>query len=204
MRTTFLITLLVAAGLFVSTAALFLFPQAFGLYPTSGPQINTSGKALIGGSFSLVDHTGARVSEKTYAGKFLLVYFGYTNCFDLCPAQLQVMSQTLDMLGKKANLIQPLLISIDPERDTVAAMAEYVANYDSRLVGLTGSVEEITAVTKAYRVFYSKGTSEGSVENYRVEHTGIIYLMDERGEFIKYFAFGVKLDELVAELKKLL
>ncbi len=204
MRATFLITLLVATGLFVSVAALFLFPQTFGLNPTSGPQVKTSGKALIGGPFSLTDNKGQRVSEKTYGGKFLLIYFGYTNCSDMCPTQLQVMSAALDALGDKAKRIQPLLISIDPERDDVAAMADYVANYGDRLVGLTGTVEEIEAVTKAYRVYYSKEKASGSAGNYRVEHTGIIYLMDESGAFIKHFTFGVKPDELVAELEKLL
>jgi len=204
MRISSLITLLVAAGLFVSVAALFLFPQAFGLNPTSVPQVKTSGKALIGGPFSLIDNKGQRVSDKTYAGKFLLIYFGYTNCSDMCPTQLQVMNAALDALGDKANRIQPLLISIDPERDNVAAMAEYVANYGDRLVGLTGTVEEIEAVTTAYRVYYSKEKMSDSTENYRVEHTGIIYLMDKSGAFIKHFTFGVKPDELVAELEKLL
>ncbi len=204
MRISSLITLLVAAGLFVGVAALFLFPQAFGLNPTSGPQIKTSGKALIGGPFSLLDNKGQRVSDKTYAGKFLLIYFGYTNCTEICPAQLQVMSAALDALGDKAKRIQPLLVSIDPERDNVAAMADYVANYDDRLVGLTGTVEEIEAVTTAYRVYYAKEKTDNSTGNYRVEHTGIIYLMDESGAFIKHFTFGVRPDELVAELEKLL
>jgi len=203
-RATFLITLFVAAGLFASVTALFLFPQAFGLYPTSGSQVKTSGKASIGGSFSLVDHKGTRASEKTYAGKFMLIYFGYTFCSDICPTQLQVMSAALDALGDKAKRIQPLLISIDPERDDVAAMAEYVANYDDRLVGLTGTVEEIEAVTTTYRIYYSKEKTSPFTENYRVSHAGIIYLMDESGGFIKHFALGVRPDELVAELKKLL
>ncbi len=204
MRISFLITLLVAAGVFVSTAALFLFPQAFGLNPTSAPLIKTSGKALIGGPFSLIDDKGQRVSEKTYAGKFMLIYFGYTFCSDICPSQLQVMSAALDALGDKAKRIQPLLISIDPERDDVAAMADYVANYGDRLVGLTGTAEEIEAVTTVYRVYHEKEKTSGPTENYRVAHAGIIYLMDEKGSFIRHFAFGVKPDELAAELEKLL
>ena len=204
MRISSLITLLVAAGLFVSVAALLLFPQTFGLNPTSGPQVKTSGKALIGGPFSLLDNKGQRVSDKAYAGKFLLIYFGYTFCSDMCPVQLQVMNAALNALGDKAKRIQPLLISIDPERDDVAAMADYVANYGNRLVGLTGTVKEIEAVTRTYRVYYSKEMREGSAGNYRVEHAGIIYLMDESGAFIKHFSFGVKPDELVRELEKLL
>jgi protein SCO1 len=202
MRSSLVITLCVAAGLFTGGALLFLFPQVFGLNPTPGPQVKTSGRALIGGPFSLVDHTGKRVSEKTYAGKFMLVFFGYTNCPNLCPAQLQVMSLALDALGEKAKRIQPIFVTLDPQRDTVAAMARYVGNYDSRLIGLTGTPDEIRAVSKSYRVFYSRETGKNQTKDYLIELSGIIYLMDERGEFVKHFSFGVKPDELAAEIKK--
>jgi len=197
-----MVTLCVAAGLFIAGASLFLFPQAFGLRTQPGPQIKTSGKALIGGPFSLVDHTGKRVSEKTYTGKFMLVFFGYTNCPNLCPAQLQVMSLALNALGDEASRIQPILITLDPQRDTVAAMARYVKNFDNRLIGLTGTPEEIRSVTKSYRVFYSKEKKDTSTGDYLIELTGIIYLMDERGEFVKHFSFGVKPDQLAAGIKK--
>ncbi len=202
MRPSLVITLYVAAGLFTGGALLFLFPQTFGLNPTSGPQVKTSGKALIGGTFSLIDHTGKRVSEKTYAGKFMLVFFGYTNCPNLCPAQLQVMSLALKALGDDAKRIQPILITLDPQRDTVAAMARYVSDFDSRLIGLTGTPEEIRSVAENYRVFYSKEKKNTSTGNYLIELTGIIYLMDERGEFVKHFSFGVKPDQLAAGIKK--
>ncbi len=202
MRSSLVITLCVAAGLFIAGASLFLFPQAFGLNPTPGPQVKTSGKALIGGPFSLVDHTGKRVSEKTYAGKFMLVFFGYTNCPNLCPAQLQVMSLALKALGEKAKRIQPIFITLDPQRDTVAVMARYIKDFDDTLIGLTGTPGEIRSVTKSYRVFYSREEDKSPTGDYLIELTGIIYLMDERGEFVKHFSFGVRPDELAAGIKK--
>jgi len=204
MRSSVLITLCIGIGLSVGATALFLFPQAFGLNPTPEPQIKTSGKALIGGPFSLINQNGKRVSEKTYAGKFMLVFFGYTSCPDICPAQLQVMSLGLKALGEQAKRIQPIFITIDPERDTVAAMAKFVSGFSKQLVGLTGTAEEIRAIGKNYRIFYSKIKNTSSDQNYLMEHTTIIYLMNERGEYVRHFSFGVKPDELAAELKKLL
>ena len=204
MRPSVLITLCVAAGLFAGGSLLFLFPQSFGLNPSSAPQVKTSGKALINGSFSLIDDTGKRVSEKTYAGKFMLIYFGYTFCPDVCPTELQVMSMALDILGKDAKRIQPILITIDPERDTVPVLADYMSNFYESFVGLTGSAQEIKTAAKNYRVFYSKVKEGGSNADYLMDHSSIIYLMNERGEFIKHFSFGVKPEELAAGIKKYL
>ncbi len=204
MRSSLLITFCIGIGLLVGATALLLFPQAFGLNPTPEPQIKTSGKALIGGPFSLIDQDGKRVSEKTYAGKFMLVFFGYTSCPAVCPAQLQVMSLGLDALGEQAKRIQPIFITIDPARDTVAAMARFVSGFSDRLVGLTGTADEIKAVGKNYRIFYSKVKNSNSAKNYLMEHTTIIYLMNERGEYVRHFSYGVKPDELAAELKKYL
>jgi len=204
MRPSLLISLCVAAGLFAGGFLLFLFPQTFGLDPQQNRQIKTSGKALIGGPFSLIDHTGKRVNEKTYAGKFMLIFFGYTFCPDVCPTELQVMSVAMDNLGSQAKRIQPLFITIDPDRDTVGQMAEYVSNFHGSLVGLTGSAQEIAGAAKSYRVFYARAKGDAAKEDYLMDHTSNIYLMDEKGEFIKHFPFGVKPDELAAEIKKVL
>lgn len=204
MRSSLLITICVAAGLLVGAVLLLLFPQTFGLETTLQPQVKTSGKALIEGKFSLTDHMGKKVSEKEYAGKFMLIYFGYTFCPDVCPTELQVMSIALDGLGKEAARIQPIFITIDPERDTVALMAEYMTNFHASFVGLTGSPEEIKATAKNFRVYFSKVKNDGSKEDYLMDHSSIIYLMNERGEFVKHFSFGVKSDDLTAEIKKFL
>ena len=107
----------------------------------SGPTVATSGKALIGGPFTLIDQNGKTVTDQDFRGRFMLVFFGFTHCPDICPAELQVMSQSLDALGPKAEEVVPIFITLDPERDTPAVMGDYVKNFGSRFVGLTGSPE---------------------------------------------------------------
>lgn len=205
MRLSFIIPVCIAAGLFAGVGALFLFPQFFNLSSTSAPQVTSSGKALVGGPFSLVDHHGNKISEKSYAGKFKLIYFGYTFCPDVCPTELQVISSALDMLGDKAAPIQPIFITVDPARDTVAIMAEYVSNFHESFVGLTGTPEQVTAAAKAYRVYFSKAKSaDADDDSYLMDHSSIIYLMDGRGGFLKHFNFGTKPKALAEELKKYL
>ncbi len=165
----------------------------------AGPAtVRTTGKALVGGAFSLVDHTGRRVTDADYRGKYLLVFFGYTYCPDVCPAELQVMTLALDLLGDKADRIQPLFITIDPQRDTVDRMKDYVGNFYKTLVGLTGTPEEIAKAAKAYRVYYKKAEVED--DDYLMDHTSIVYLMDPEGEFIAHFPYGVRPEKMAARI----
>lgn len=143
-----------------------------------------SGKPSIGGPFSLIDQTGKRVTEKDFLGKDMLVFFGFTHCPDICPAGLQVMTAALEKLGKRADDIVPVFITVDPERDTPESMAEYVANFSPRLVGLTGSASEVAAVAKAYRVYYQKVVNEKDPTNYSVDHSAIFYLMGKDGTLL--------------------
>ncbi|MDA7948055.1 MAG: SCO family protein, partial [Hyphomicrobiaceae bacterium] len=135
-----LIILTAAAFLVGGAVALGFFALSSG--PAPKPQV-VSGKALIGGPFTLTDHNGRRVTEKDFSGKHILVFFGYTFCPDICPAELQVMSAALDALGGKAKEVTPVFITVDPKRDTVEQMKSYVENFHPSLVGLTGSAEEI-------------------------------------------------------------
>jgi cytochrome oxidase Cu insertion factor (SCO1/SenC/PrrC family) len=114
------------------------------------------GKALIESEFSLVDHTGKAVTDEDFAGKWQLVFFGFTYCPDVCPTTLNDVSVVLEELGDDAEQVQPLFISVDPERDTPKVMADYVANFDPRIVGLTGSPEQVEAAAQAFRVYYAK------------------------------------------------
>src|SRR4051794_23249211 len=129
---------------------------AFALFPAARerlvPSINVRsvGQALVGGPFTLTDQTGKRVTDQDFRGKFLLVFFGFTNCPDVCPTALQVMAAALDKLGRNAERVAPVFISIDPEHNKPAVLASYVASFHPRLVGLTGSQAEIDAVTKSY------------------------------------------------------
>ncbi len=167
------------------------------------PQIMT-GKALIGGPFTLTDHTGRRVSEKDFAGRFTLVFFGYTNCPDICPAELQIISAALDQLGDKAKNVTPVFITVDPERDGVKQMARYVGNFHERLVGLTGSAQEIRAVAKAYRVYHTKGQEESPHADYLLDHSSYVYLMSPEGEYLTHFSYGTGVDKMATGIAKFL
>jgi protein SCO1/2 len=149
----------------------------------------SSGKALVGGSFSLTSHEGKRVTDKDFRGKYMLVTFGYTYCPDVCPAELQIISAAMDLLGKRAEEIQPIFITVDPERDTVAALAQYMPNFHSSYLGLTGTPEEVRTAARAYRVYYAKAQGQGS-EDYLMDHSSIIYLIDKQGTFLKHFSYG--------------
>ena len=163
-----------------------------------------TGKALIGGPFTLTDHTGKRVTEKDFAGKFLLVFFGYTFCPDVCPAELQVISAALDALGEKRKKVTPLFITIDPERDTVEQMNSYVSNFHEQLIGLTGSAEEIKAAAKAYRVYYHKVSDDASSTDYVMDHSSIVYLMSPKGEYLAHFSYGTGVDKMAKGIAKFL
>ena len=172
------------------------------LLPSVGQQV--TGKALIGGAFTLTDNTGKHVTDQDFHGKYTLVFFGFTSCPDICPAGLQLIAGALQKLGTKAQLITPIFISVDPQRDTPEKLAAYVKNFDPRLVGLTGTPEEIAAVAKAYKVYYAKVPSKERPDNYTMDHTSIIYVMDPKGEFVTHFTPSTSVDELASRLDKLL
>jgi protein SCO1 len=196
--------LVIVAGLLIgAAAAIAVFPAAQqALLPSSGPV--TSGKALIGGPFTLTDATGKRVTDKDYRGRYMLVFFGYTNCPDICPASLQLISAALENLGSKADRVTPIFISVDPARDTPKKLGDYVKNFNSRFVGLTGTPEEIANVAKAYKVYYKKRPNASSPNDYAMDHTAIIYLMDPNGEFVTHFTPTTSVDDLTAKLDKIL
>ncbi|MGE0212636.1 MAG: SCO family protein [Parvibaculaceae bacterium] len=162
-------------------AATFLFRET--------GEARTSGKALVGGPFTLTSQNGEKVSDAQFRGHYMLVAFGYTYCPDVCPAELQVMSAALDQLGAKADEIQPIFITIDPERDTVPVLKDYMSHFHSRFVGLTGTPEEIAAAARAYRVYYGKAKDSGTTD-YLMDHSSIIYLMGKDGAFLKHFPYG--------------
>ena len=173
------------------------------LLPSVGQQV--SGKALVGGAFALTDNAGKRVTDQDFRGKYMLVFFGFTSCPDVCPAGLQLISAALDKIGNKADRITPLFITLDPQRDTPAKVASYVKNFNPRIVGLSGTPDEIAKVAKAYRVCYQKvPTAGGAPGDYSLDHSSIIYLMDPNGEYVTHFAPTTTLDQLTAKLDKIL
>jgi protein SCO1/2 len=172
------------------------------LLRSSGEPPAQTAKALIGGPFSLADHEGKRVTEQDFRGKHMLVVFGYTTCPDVCPAEMQAMANALDELGAKADRVTPVFITVDPERDTVERVADYVKNFHARFVGLTGSPEEIKQAAKAYRVYYAKASDKGSAAGYLMDHSAFIYLMNPQGEYVTHFSYGAPPEKIASGIEK--
>ncbi|XP_022882370.1 protein SCO1 homolog 1, mitochondrial-like [Olea europaea var. sylvestris] len=167
-----------------------------------GPSV---GKAAIGGPFNLIDHNGKAVTDKNFVGKWNLIYFGFTHCPDICPDELQKLATAIDKIKEKSGMeVVPVFISVDPERDTVEQVREYVKEFHPKLIGLTGSSEEIKRAARAYRVYYMKTEEEGS--DYLVDHSIVMYLMDPNMQFVKFFGKNVDTDSLadgvVQEIKQ--
>ncbi len=168
-----------------------------------GPRVATSGKALVGGPFALTDPDGRTVTDQDFRGRHMLVFFGFTNCPDICPAELQVMAATLEELGPQAERLAPIFITLDPERDTPQAVGAYVKNFGPRFIGLSGSPEAIDKAAKAYRVAYSKFVPEGADEatGYSVDHTAFVYLMGPDGQYITHFPYGTPAAKIAETLR---
>jgi protein SCO1/2 len=140
----------------------------------------------IGGPFTLTDESGKTVHDTNYRGKYLLVYFGYTYCPDLCPTGLDGIAHALDQLGPDARKVQPLFITVDPARDTPEKLKKYIASFDSDIVALTGTPEQIADVAREYQVYYAKGDNVEDGQ-YLMDHSNLIYVMDQQGKFVTSF-----------------
>jgi protein SCO1/2 len=181
------------AGLFVCFGVILL---ASGRGPTS----SAIPAVAIGGPFSLVDQNGKSVTDADMKGKPFLVFFGFTHCPDVCPTTLFEASEVMKALGRDAERVGMLFVTVDPERDTPAAMKEYLSNFDPHLRALTGDAAALAAVAKSYRVYYKKVPLDGG--DYTMDHTAIVYLMDKNGRFVAPFSFKRTPDAAAAELRK--
>ncbi|MDA9528206.1 MULTISPECIES: SCO family protein [unclassified Bradyrhizobium] len=158
--------------------------------------------AAIGGPFQLTDQNGKAVTDKSLKGKPTLIFFGYTHCPDVCPTSLFEISEVLRVMGKDADKINAVFISVDPERDTPATMKDYLSSFDPHLEGLSGDPAETAKVISSYRVYAKKvPTKDG---DYTMDHTALIYLMDREGRFVSPFNLKRTPEEAAAELKKYL
>lgn len=160
-----------------------------------------TGTPAVGGPFTLTDQTGKRVTEKDFLGRYMLVFFGFTHCPDICPSGLQVMTVALEKLGPKAAEITPVFISLDAERDKPEVLNQYIKSFHPSIVGLTGSPEEIAAAAKAYRVYYKKVADEKTPENYTYDHSAIFYLMGKDGKFVAPIPHTTSADEFAKNLE---
>lgn len=162
-------------------------------------------KVNIGGPFALTDQTGKRVTDQDFAGKYRLMYFGYTFCPDVCPTSLSIMAEALDQLSpeQQAKLV-PIFVTVDPERDTPEVLASYVPNFRPDMVGLTGSPDEIKAVARTFKAFYAKVNADDPDGNYTMDHSSTTYLMGPDGVFVTHFNHGTDANTMAARLKEIL
>jgi protein SCO1/2 len=160
------------------------------------------GHGHVGGPFTLVDQDGKARSDSEFRGKLMIVYFGYTFCPDVCPTDLMAITQALDALGPDAAGVQPVFISIDPERDA-KAMREYMSAFHKSFIGLTGAPDEIRKVANAYKAFYVKAEDPKTGE-YSIDHTGVIYLMGRDGRYLGFMPPQTRPDRLIEILRKYL
>lgn len=156
----------------------------------------------IGGHFTLSTADGRRVTDETFRGKWLIIYFGYTGCPDVCPTTLSAMGVALQSLGPLADKIQPIFITVDPARDSAQAVGEYVKDFDPRLIGLVGSPEEIAAAAENFHVYY-RVRDLGNNE-YVVDHSSFLYLIDPNGVFVRLLTADLPGHQLAEELRKLI
>ncbi len=161
---------------------------------------------LPGGPFTLIDHRRQIVSTPDYSGSFMLIFFGYTNCPDICPTGLNDIAQTMEKLGPLAKFLEPLFITIDPERDDPAALADYVQRFHPRIIGLTGSPKQIRNVANAYQIRYAKSFSDNAEANhpsdYTMDHSALYFLMGPDGGFVDMFGHGTSPDKMAAKIQK--
>jgi len=190
--------LLVLAAFLAGLATVFLIV----LLVAGRNPLPVASAAAVGGPFELTDQNGRTVTDKDFRGHPTLVFFGFTHCPDVCPTTLFEMSEVLDKLGPDAAKLSALFISVDPERDTPAAMKDYLSSFNPRLVGLTGDPAAIANVVKEYRVYVKKVPLDGG--DYTMDHTALVYLMDKDGRFLAPFNLKRQPEDAAADLRRYL
>jgi protein SCO1/2 len=155
----------------------------------------------VGGPFALVDHSGKPRTQADFEGKLLLIYFGFTFCPDVCPTDLQTIGLALDQLGADGDAVQPLFVTLDPDRDTPQHLADYVPLFHPRLIGLSGDGSAVRQAARAYKVYYAKVPRPDG--GYTVDHSGFIYLMDRAGRYLGFFPPGTPPDRMVDVIRPL-
>ena len=152
--------------------------------------------------FELTDHRGMVQTEEDFKGRWMLVFFGFTNCPDVCPTTLSEVAAVMEGLGDEAAKVQPIFITIDPERDTLMALAEYVPLFDAGIIGLTGTPEQIAATSETFPIFFERIEEATAPGGYTMGHTSHLFLFDPRAGFANSWPYGTPAEEILADLRK--
>ena len=189
----------ISALLLVGFLGLFVFVQN-----KSGDQNKTLmpvSTDAFGGTYTLTNHLGETVTDKDLEGQYQLLYFGFTYCPAICPTELSKMTEALNMLGDEADAIQPVFITVDPERDTVEVMKNYIELFHTRFIGYTGTTEQIEHIKKLYKV-YSAKVDDPSLSEYTVDHSSYIYFIDPQGRLLSLFKIDDGVDVMVKNIRQ--
>jgi protein SCO1/2 len=184
----------IGAGILAAGLAVALWSM------TAGGPLESVGTASIGGDFTLVDQNGKTRRAEDFRGKLMLIYFGYTYCPDVCPTELQTMGEAVDLLGDKQDAVQPIFVTIDPERDTPEQLRLYAESFHPRLVALTGSKEQVAAAARAYKVYFAKRPQDGG--DYLMDHSSFVFLMGRDGKYLMHFGPGTTPEQMEAAIEK--
>jgi cytochrome oxidase Cu insertion factor (SCO1/SenC/PrrC family) len=187
--------LLALAGALALAALALVWCVATGL-----PQEPAASTPAIGAPFVLTDQNGRTRSDKDFRGRFVVLYFGYTSCPDVCPTTLERIADAMAQLGPAAKRVMPVFVTLDPERDTPAVLKKYVGAFGREFVGLTGSLADITRVARAWRVYFAKHPMPGG--GYSVDHSGAIYLVGPDGKFLTAYDATIGADTLATDLER--
>lgn len=166
---------------------------------TVQPAATQAATAQIGGAFSLTNQDGVMVSDADFKGKVMVVFFGFTSCPDICPVTSASFAKILSILGENASQVAPIFISVDPARDTPAVLKKYLSNFDPRIIGLTGTDEQLKQAASAYKTYFSANSESGNVD-----HSSFIFLMDKNGVYTKHFAYDAPAEEIANAVSELL
>ena len=193
------VRLIAAVALLLAVVAALLLYTPLGRQLWLGGTGGDGSAALIGGPFHLTDQYGHARTDADFRGQYLLVFFGYSNCPDVCPTTLQAITTALDELGPDVHKVTPIFITVDPDRDTPEVLKAYAANFTPRLVALSGSAEEVAAAAKAYRIYYKK-VGEGA--GYSMDHTALVYVMGPDGSYLAHYPADAKADDILKDLRQ--
>jgi protein SCO1/2 len=194
-------SLLIGLATFLVIAGVLVF--ASGYWPgAQGPRLPS---IAIGGPFTLEASDGKTITDETYRDKWQLIYFGYTLCPDACPTALNDIASAMQSLGPLAAKVQPIFITVDPDRDTPKVMGSFVKAFDNRIVGLTGTPQQIAAAARAFRVYYAKAPDKDAPDGYLMDHSSVIYVMRPGDfHFVATFTHETSPDQMAERLRKLI